>query len=98
MVTFHGAERPGSEVDHSPPSSTDVQDDRSCCMHSWCEQGKVYLLSSNTVIPNLRYAHPQGYEPGHLGVREKMNNGGKRQLLGYSFTLTKYKFETTATI
>jgi hypothetical protein len=24
-----------------------------------------------SVIPNLGYAYPQGYEPGHLGVREK---------------------------
>jgi hypothetical protein len=44
-----------------------------------------------------------GYEPGHLGVREKkLNNGGKGHihttLLGYLFTVTTYKFEITATI
>jgi len=26
---------------------------------------------SRTVIPNLGYTYPQGYEPGHLGVCEK---------------------------
>jgi hypothetical protein len=30
------------------------------------------LLSSlNAAIPNLGYAYPQGYEPGHLGACEK---------------------------
>ena len=32
-------------------------------------------LSSTAVIPKAGYANPQGYEPGHLGVREKFNNG-----------------------
>ena len=33
------------------------------------------------MIPNLGYAYSQGYEPEHLGVREKkINNGGKRQI------------------
>jgi hypothetical protein len=51
------------------------------------------------VIPNLGYVYPQGYEPGHLGVREKkLNNGGKRPLLGYLFAVTTFKFEITATI
>jgi len=27
--------------------------------------------SSGVAIPNLGYAYPQGYEPEHLGVREK---------------------------
>jgi hypothetical protein len=46
---------------------------------------------SVTVIPNL------GYEPGHLEVREKkLNNDGKRPLLGYLFRVTIYKFEITA--
>jgi hypothetical protein len=40
------------------------------------------------VIPNL------GYEPAHLGVREKnLNNGGKIPLFDYLFTVTTYQFE-----
>jgi hypothetical protein len=27
---------------------------------------------SKAVIPSLGYADPQGYEPGHLGIREKI--------------------------
>lgn len=47
------------------------------------------------VIPN------QGCESGHLGTRKKLSNGGKRHthiVLGYLFTVTTHKFETTATI
>jgi hypothetical protein len=33
-----------------------------------------------TTIPNLGNATPQGYKAGHLGVRKKMNNGGKRHV------------------
>jgi hypothetical protein len=56
-------------------------------------------LFHRTVISNLRYAYPQGYEPGHLGVGEKkLNNVGKIPLLGYLFNVTTYKFEITATI
>ena len=41
----------------------------------------VELSEKKKLIPNLGYAHPQGYEPGHLGVREKkMDNGGIRHL------------------
>jgi len=29
-----------------------------------------YTLCSTPVIPNLGYAYPQVYKPGHLGVRE----------------------------
>jgi hypothetical protein len=42
--------------------------------------------------------YPQGYEPGHLGVREKLNNGRKRPLLGYLFIVATYKFEITANV
>jgi hypothetical protein len=31
---------------------------------------KILRLGTGTVIPNMGYAYPQGYEPGHLGVRE----------------------------
>ena len=35
--------------------------------------------SSGAAISNLGYAYAQGYEPEHLGVREKkLNNGDKR--------------------
>ena len=38
-------------------------------------EGEVHLIgrsiSSIPVIPNLRYAYRQEYEPGHLGVRDK---------------------------
>jgi len=30
------------------------------------------MMDLISVIPNLGYAYPQGYEPGHLGVREKI--------------------------
>jgi hypothetical protein len=32
------------------------------------------------------------------GMRKKLNNGGKRPLLGYLFTVTTYTFEITASI
>jgi hypothetical protein len=56
--------------------------------------------SIKTVIPNVGFVYPQGYEPGHLGVREKkkFNTGGKMPLLGYLFKVSTYKFEITATI
>ena len=37
----------------------------------------LYHLCCRAVIPKLGYAYPQEYESGHLGVREKINNGGK---------------------
>jgi hypothetical protein len=37
-------------------------------------------------------------ESAFRGTRNKLNNGGKRTLLGYLFTITTYKFEITATI
>jgi hypothetical protein len=50
-------------------------------------------------IPNLGNAYPQGCDPGHLGVRKKkFNYGRKIPLLGYLFTVTIYKFKITATI
>ena len=56
--------------------------------------------SIKTVIPNVGYAYPQGWEPGHLGAREKkkLNTGGKMPLLDYLFTVTTYKFEITAAV
>ena len=30
------------------------------------------------MIPNLGYAYPQGYEPGHLGVRENNINNAEK--------------------
>lgn len=55
---------------------------------------------TRAVIPNLVYAYPQGYEPGHLGVREKkLNNGGKKHIhQQLRFTFTTYKFEITVTV
>jgi hypothetical protein len=39
----------------------------------------LYRQCTRAVIPNLGYTYRQGYEQGHLGVREKKkNNGGKR--------------------
>jgi hypothetical protein len=35
---------------------------------SW---GKRSVPCATAVILNLGYAYPHGYEPGHLGVREK---------------------------
>jgi len=47
------------------------------------------------VIPKLRYAYPQGYDPGHFGVRKK---NGIMAEKGYLFTVTTNKFEITAVI
>ena len=45
------------------------------------------------MIPNLGYAYPQGYEPGHLRVREKkLTNGGKRHIRQQCKTRYKSKF------
>jgi hypothetical protein len=44
------------------------------------------------VIPNLEYTYPQGYEPGYLGARKKLNNGRKKA------KMSTYKFEITETI
>jgi len=33
---------------------------------------KILRLGTTTVIPNLGYAYPQGYKPGHLGVHKKI--------------------------
>jgi hypothetical protein len=44
------------------------------------------------VISNL------GYEPGHLGVREKNVKMAKRPLLDYLIKVTTYKFGITATV
>ena len=45
-----------------------------CCTHS--STSRLAASSSLTehvkaVIANLGYAYPLGYEPGHLGIREK---------------------------
>ena len=47
-----------------------------------------------TVIPNLGYAYPQGYEPGHLfrGTQKKLNNGGKRHIHTYINRLFIYSY------
>jgi len=43
---------------------------------------EMFQACCRAVIPNLGYAYHQGYEPGHLGVREKkeLNNGRKRRI------------------
>jgi hypothetical protein len=48
-------------------------------------------VCSTAVIPNLGYAYPQEYEPGHLRVRKKkkLNNVGKRHI--YQQFKTRYK-------
>jgi hypothetical protein len=48
-----------------------------------CECYFVLLVSRTyrAVIPNLEYVCLYGYEPGHLGVREKkFNNIGERHI------------------
>jgi hypothetical protein len=58
---------------------------------------------------NLTVRYGSDYQPGvreppgvrgraFWGTRKKLNNGGKIPLLGYLFTVTKYKFEITASI
>jgi hypothetical protein len=67
--------------------------------HEHCRNKLPTPRSSRSVIRNLGNAYLQGYEPGHLGVREKkLNNGRKSPLSGYLSTVTKYRFEITATI
>ena len=39
---------------------------------------------SRAVIPNVAYVYPQGYEPVHLGVREKKLNYGEK---GHSYNM-----------
>jgi hypothetical protein len=55
--------------------------------HGMCELGfmdfTLMTVTSyvRTVIPNLGYMYPQGYELGHVGLRKKkLNNGGKRHM------------------
>jgi len=40
----------------------------------------IFLLSSKAVISNLDYAYPQGYEPGYLGVLEKIYQRWKKSI------------------
>jgi hypothetical protein len=46
--SFPGLKQPGSDVDHSPPSITDIQNEElylcSLYMTSWRAQGKLYLF------------------------------------------------------
>ena len=37
----------------------------------------MYVCMCKTVIPDQRYAYPQRYEAGHLGIREKKLMAGK---------------------
>jgi hypothetical protein len=54
--------------------------------------------SSKPVIPSLEQASLQGYQPGHLGVREKNSlMAEKGHYWRYLFTVATYKFEITAT-
>ena len=46
-----------------------------------------FLVNCGPVIPNLRYAYPQGYETGHLGVRKKQLNSGGKGLFIYSYNI-----------
>jgi len=65
---FQAIKRPGREVNHSPPSSAKVENERSYTSiplnaFSWCRQGEIYiytlLLCSPTVINSLLYASQQ---------------------------------------